>query len=116
MEIERYYDVNGNPVSLSHGQYGVKHIGNETVYLDSDDKEIFDLSNYLYNHPALAYLIAILVCVAAMLYDKKFNVILLVLYVAFIVYMTLLYRAEGEGRAQLEVFWSYKQFLSSTAF
>ena len=39
--------------------------------------------------------------------------VLTVLYLTFIVYMTLMYRAEGESRARFELFWSYRQFFDS---
>ena len=44
--------------------------------------------------------------------SRRVNYGLLVLYVLFILYMTLWDRS-GKSRAELELFWSYKQFFTS---
>ncbi len=47
------------------------------------------------------------------LLNKKGNICLLILYLVFIIFMTLMEREKGDMRANLEILWSYKSFLSS---
>jgi hypothetical protein len=113
VDTEMYYDESGNQVSLSHGQYGIKHVNGKIVYLDKNGKEFFDLNNWLHNNLLGVVIIGIFVGGASLLLGRKGNIVLLLLYLIFIFYMTLMYRIQGEARAELELFWSYKQFFSS---
>lgn len=113
IDTEMFYDPHGQPVALSRGQYGLKHVNGIKVYLDINGKEMFDLNNYLHTHPMSVILIALIVTIVSALCGKKISAVLLPAYLLFIVYMTLMYRADGDTRAQWEVFWSYKQFFSS---
>ena len=112
---EMYFDLDGSPVALNRGQYGVKHENNKTIYLDRNGREIFDLVNYLNNNPISVLVFGLITMGASMLLGKKGNVGLLCLYLLFIAYMTLMSRWEDDARAQLRLFWSYKQFFSSSA-
>ena len=51
-----------------------------------------------------------LLCIAAALGSRKQNAILLILYLAFIVYMTLIGERAG---VRLDLFWSYRLFFIS---
>ena len=113
VETEMYYDETGSPVALSAGQYGIKHVDGQRVYLDRDGREIFNLNNWLHRNSMAVIIIGMAVLLLSLFLGKKGNVILLVLYIGFILYMTLLYRPEGESRAKLQLFWSYRQFLTS---
>lgn len=37
VKSDRYFDIEGKPVALSKGQYGIKHIGIVTLYLNKND-------------------------------------------------------------------------------
>lgn len=115
VDTTMYYDINGKPAALSRGQYGIKRVNGKNVYLDIDGNEMFDLNNYLHTHHLSVILIAVVVVIISAACGKKVNVCLLLLYLAFIFYMTLMYRPEGDARAELELFWSYKQFFSSAS-
>ncbi len=113
VDTEIYYDESGNQVLLSRGQYGIKHVNGKRVYLDKNGKEFFDLNNWLHNNSIAVAVIGMFVVAASLLLGKKGNVVLLILYLVFIIYMTLMYRVEGEAKTELELFWSYKQFFTS---
>lgn len=113
VETTMYYDADGLPVALSHGQYGVKHVNGKKIYLNKDGKEFFNLNNWLHNNSVAVVAIGILVAILSLVLGRKWNCILLILYLVFVFYMTLMYRVEGDANAEMELFWSYKQFLSS---
>ena len=115
VETEMYFGLEGEPVALSNGQYGVKHIDGRLAYLDINGKEMFDLKNYLYTHPRSVVLIAVVVVIVSAVCGKRVNAVLLPFYLFFIAYMTLMYRTGGKIRAEMELFWSYKQFFSSAS-
>ena len=115
VETEMYFDETGSSVSLSAGQYGIKRFDGKRVYLDKNGREIFDLNIWLHNNPIAVIVIAVIVVLLSLFIGKKGNCVLLVLYFAFILYMTILYRPDGESRAELELFWSYRQFLTSSS-
>lgn len=109
---ELYYDQVGQPVQLSHGQYGTKKIGNQAIYLNEKGEEQFELGNYLRNHPWWLIVIAFVAIALSTILDKKGNIYLGITGILFLIYVTLLYRAsEGTG-ANLDLLWSYKQFFT----
>lgn len=99
---ERYLDLDGNPFSLSEGQYGVKNYGDQTVYLDQNGNESFNIKNLLYNHPRIVIPLALSVVILSAFAGKKQNVILLIFCIMAIAYMTLLFRdSESAGYSGL---------------
>ena len=115
VRTEMYFDRNGNPVALSLGQYGIIKENGHITFLDAEGKYQFNLRNWLYANPVSVILIALLVVVASTVLGKKENCILLITYIVFAVYMTLMDRSEGNVNAKAELFWSYKQFFSSSS-
>lgn len=112
VETERYYDGEGNPQRQASGNYGIKKIGDKTVYLDKEGREYQDLNRLLHNEPLLVVCFGAMVLLLSLFLSRRANFLLLLLYILFILYMTL-WNRNGETRAELELFWSYKQFLSS---
>ena len=112
MESERYFDAEGKPYELDVGHYGRKRVNGKYVYLNSRGKPIFDLNRYLHNYPLMVMLIGTALILVSVFVPRRINVILLILYTLFILYMTLWDRS-GESRANLRIFWSYRQFISS---
>ena len=45
-----FYDISGEPVSLSEGQYAVMIIDGKEVYLDADGNRLFNLRQFLYSN------------------------------------------------------------------
>lgn len=115
VRTEMYFDINGKAISLSQGQYGILKENERITFLDKEGKVQFNLSNYLYANPISVILIALSIVLVAMVISKKANGALLVAYLAFIAYMTLMYRSGRETRVQLKPFWSYKQFFLDTS-
>ena len=102
IESEMYFDLDGSPVSLSEGQYGVRYINGKQVYLDQNGQEQFNIRKILYNNEVAVIISAALLILISSLVSKKGNGILLVFYIAVILYMTLMFRMEiSSGRSPL---------------
>ena len=115
IRTEMYYNAEGQPVSLVHGQYGVLRENGQIVYLDRDGKAMFVLAQYLQTHEAIVMIAGVLLCILSLLAGKKGNLVLLVLYLGFIAYMTLMSREAMYPEARLEPFWAYRNFFASRA-
>lgn len=108
---ERYYDINGKPFALSEGQYGIKRYNGQTVYLNSEGNEIFNIKNYLHNHSRIVVLLTLIVIVISTVAGKNENIFLLVAYTVIIIYLTLMFRESNESKSITNILWSYKQFI-----
>ena len=89
---EQYYDLKGNPFALSEGQYGIKVNEGQTVYLDQNGKESFNLKKILYNYTRIVIPLVLSFVIFSSMVGKKQNEFFLILCIAAIVYMTLLFR------------------------
>lgn len=116
VESEHYYDKDRFPVSLSHGQYGVKYVNGQTIYLTQSQAESFSLGNYLYRHPMSVMLLAGIPILLSLKSEKRWNTALLVVYVAFIIYMTLLFRETTESRASFAFFSAFEQMMTNQRY
>lgn len=115
IKTEQYYDIQGKPFALSEGQYGIKQEGRQTIYLNQNGQEQFNLKNLLYNHSWIVIPFSIVLIALSAINEKKWNVALMALYIFAIAYMTLLFR-ENEGEKNAELLWYYRKiFTSSTA-
>ena len=113
IETERYYDADGKPVALAEGQYGERREApGKTVYLDAEGNEQFSLKQALYEYPRVVILLAAALVIIPAAAGRRLNVFLLVLYTAFILYMTLMYREKGEPVIHTGLFRTYRQFIS----
>ena len=114
VKTRSYFGLNGNPIMLSEGQYGVTYDSNgEETYLDKNGKEIFNLKRVLYHSEELVIVVGVLLILFSALAGKRINMILLVVYTGFILYMTLLYRNRVIAAHNFELLRAYKQFLKS---
>ncbi|MCR5213869.1 MAG: VanZ family protein [Eubacterium sp.] len=113
LKTESYYDLDGNPVALSEGQYGTLRENGKIYYIDANGRKMFNLRHFLYSNTLSVIIFGLILLILSLLLGKKFNMLLLFMYILFIVYMTLMNREEGTALAEFEVFWSYKQFISS---
>ena len=115
VESEKYYDTNGNPVQLSEGQYGIKHIEEKTILLDKQGKEKINLKILLYNSDWIVIISALMLIIISSLVEKKTNKIFLVVYLCFVLYMTI-YRKNNVGLEQtITALRSYRYFFSDAA-
>lgn len=112
-----YYDIEGNPVKLSHGQYGLRRENGKRYYLNKNGKVDYFLSleEVLHGNTVWAIVVGVVLCMLTVLLPRPVRFIVLVLYILFIVYMTLLYREGGTPTGQFEVLWAYKEFFSDRA-
>ncbi len=113
-DAELYFDANEQPVKLSHGEYGVRRENGRRYYLTKTGKVnyLLSLDELLHTNTLLSILVGCVLCVCAAFLPKTLQGVFLLLYVVFIIYMTLLYRAGGDPEGQFELFWSYKEFFS----
>ena len=115
LSTTRYYDADGNPATGGRNQYGVEYVNGQGIYLDENGERMFRLDNYLNTHPMFVMIAGILLTIIAAVLHGRSRTAFLILYLAFIVLMTILYREPGASRGAFEVFWSYKQFFSSSS-
>ena len=108
-----YYDKDGSPVTIGRNQYGIQKVGGQNIYLDEDGEQMLRLDNVLNTHPLLVLVFGVLMAIFGMALRGKGRAAFLILYVCFIVLMTIAYRETGNPRGRFELFHSYKQFLSS---
>lgn len=113
VKTRRYYGIDGEPVALSHGQYGILNRSGKSVYLDKNGNEFFDLNNFLHNSPISVLFVGLAVVIISAFCGKRGRIALTLLYLAFVVYMTLLYRYTVADRVNLTPFWSYRQFFTN---
>ena len=109
-----YFDKYGNPVTIGRGQFGVE--GDEdgqTVYLNEEGEPIFRIDNFLNTHPVVVLLLGILVTAIAALLKGKWQIAFLLLYVLFIVIMTIAYREFGDSRGQFVAFASFRHLFTN---
>lgn len=114
LDTERYFSADGRPATGGKGQYGVKYAGTDTLYLNAEGNPVFRLDQFLLNHPFTVILSGIILAAAAAFAGRKTRMALLFAYVLFIFYMTITTREMGEQKGRFELFWSYRQFLSSS--
>lgn len=111
IETERYFDLDGNPYSLSEGQYGVKNEDGNTIYLNKNGEETFNLRMFLYNQSWIVIPLVVFVIFLSAMSDKKSNYFFLLLSVISIIYFTLLFR-EAEGTRINEFLSYYKRIFT----
>lgn len=119
ISIEWYYDIDNNPMELRRGQFGTRLVYEdskiiERVPIDKDGNTIFLLDQYLPQHPWLVVLGAVAVVLACLILPKHWRWGLLVMYLLFILYMTLYVREVLEyAPVSFEVFRSVKYALEN---
>ena len=114
VEREMYLDADRKPVTLRKGYSGVRYENGRKIYIDKDGNDVFMLSVFLHESHWAVALVGVALCIFIIKSGKTVNAVLLVLYLLFIAYMTLMYRESGMGRMNLDLFWSYRQFLTNS--
>lgn len=94
IEKEMYFDENGEPLSLSEGQYGVCYKDGKILYLDRNGREQFNIKRILYNNEWIVILAVAFVVIISIHLRRSIVIPFLFLYLLAIVYMTLLHRVE----------------------
>ncbi len=109
----QYYDAEGKPVTVGSSQYGTQRVNGQKIYLDEDGEPVFRLDNFLHRHLVLVAVFGLVLSFVAVMLRGRGRTGFIVLYIAFIAFMTLYYRDARDSRGQFELFWSYRQFFSS---
>lgn len=94
---ETFYDESGNPVSLDSGQYGYVYVNGSPICIDQNGQKMFALRPFLLRNIFAVLLIGIVLLFVILLSDRVMTWGLLLLYLAFIAYMTMINRDVGRG-------------------
>lgn len=111
---EQYLDMEGKPFSLMEGQYGLTTTDGQTVYLDENGNEQFNVKNLLYNHSSMVIVVAMFLVLISVVFKRNWNLIFAVLYLSAIAYLTLLFREKDGATLRLEPLWSYSKLFTDS--
>lgn len=104
VDSEMYFDLEGNPVRLSKGQYGIKSVSGVRYLLNKDGKIMLSVDNVLNGFPYTVALIGAAISVAVLLLPKKPAAVLTGAYVVFILYETIMFRETAWLKTNMELF------------
>lgn len=108
-----YFDADGRPATAGKHQFGILRTDTGSTYLNEDGEVLIRLDNILQSHPVLVLICGFLVILAALLVRGRLRIAFLIVYLAFILYMTMAWRENGTVRFRMDLFWSYRQFLTN---
>lgn len=110
-DTDMYFDANGNPKALSKGQYGIKRSGKVNLLLDRNGNIMLCVDNLLNGFPCMVVVFGCVVCLLMIVFPKSLSVVLTIVYVAFILYETLMFRESGDARMNFVLFSYAGKFL-----
>ena len=110
-DTDKFFDANGNPKALSKGQYGIKRSGKANLLLDRNGNVMLCVDNLLNGFPCMVVVIGCVVCLLMIVLPKSLSVVLTIVYVAFILYETLMFRESGDARTNVVLFSYAEKFL-----
>lgn len=114
-DTDMYFDANGNPKALSKGQYGIKRSGKVNLLLDRNGNVMPCVDNLLNGFPCMVVVFGCVVCLLMIVLPKSLSVVLTIVYVAFILYETLMFRELGDARTNFLLFSYAGKFLKEQA-
>lgn len=103
-DTDMYFDSNGNLKALSKGQYGIKRSGKVNLLLDRNGNIMLCVDNLLNGFPCMVVVFGCVVCLLMIILPKNLSVVLTIVYVAFILYETLMFRESGDTRTSFALF------------
>ena len=109
-----WYYLNGNQITLKSGQSGILKTDGKEIPVDRNGNRIFILTDFLKQNHWICWIAAICLIGIGLMLPRRLKLLLLICYCVFIAYMTILTREHTAYRINLELFWSYKQFLVSS--
>ena len=110
-DMDMYFDANVNPKALSKGQYGIKRSGKVNLLLDRNGNAMLCVDNLLNGLPCMVVVFGCVVCLLMIVLPKSLSVVLTIVYVAFILYETLMFRESGDARMNFVLFSYAGKFL-----
>lgn len=111
-DTDMYFDVNGDPIALSKGQYGIKRIGKINLLLNRNGNIILCVDNILNGFPFMVVIFGLIICLLMLVLPKRMGILLVVAYVGFIFYETLMFRETGDTRTNFVLFSYTNRFLT----
>lgn len=112
-DTDMYFDANGNPKALSKGQYGgIKRSGDVNLLLDKNGNIMLCVDKLLNGFPCMVVVFGCVVCLLMIVLPKSLSVVLTIVYVAFILYETLMFRESGNARTNFVLFSYVDRFLT----
>lgn len=108
---KQYFDTDGNPKALSKGQYGIKRSGKANILLDRNGNVMPCVDNLLNDFPCMVVVLGCVVCLLMIVLPKSLSVVLTTVYIAFILYETLMFRESGDARMNFVLFSYAGKFL-----
>ena len=110
-DTDMYFDANGNPKALSKGQYGIKRSGDVNLLLDKNGNIMLCVDNLLNGFPCMVIVFGCVVCLLMIVLPKSLSVVLTIVYMAFILYETLMFRESGDAITNFVLFSYAGKFL-----
>ena len=110
-DTDMYFDANGNPKALSKGQYGIKRSGKVNLLLDRNSNVMLCVDNLLNGFPCMVVVFGCVVCLLMIVLPRSLSVVITIVYVAFILYETLMFRESGNARMNFVLFSYAGKFL-----
>jgi len=110
-DTDMYFDANGNPKALPKGQYGIKRSGDVNLLLDKNGNIMLCVDNLLNGFPCMVIVFGCVVCLLMIVLPKSLSVVLTIVYMAFILYETLMFRESGDARTNFVLFSYAGKFL-----
>ena len=111
-DTSRYFDAEDRPVALSKGQYGIRSRGNVNLLLDQNGHVMLCVDNFLNGFPYMVVVFGCLLCLLLILLPGRMKIVLMLAYVLFIFYETLMFREAGEARTNFVLFSYAGRFFS----
>lgn len=123
---EHYLDENEEPtacwgyfgISYEHREgediitYGIQYVGDISLYLNRNGKIKWCVDNLLTGYPFMVVAAGVLLCILLCLLPRKLQKVILLAYIIFIFYETLMFRETGDNRANLVLFSYADTFLT----
>lgn len=110
-DTDMYFDANGNPKALSKEQYGIKRSGKANLLFDRNGNVMMCVDNLLNGFQCMAVVFGCVICLLMIVLPKSLSVVLTIVYVAFILYETLMFRESGDARSNFVLFSYARKFL-----
>ena len=110
---KHFFDAEGKPTTSGRRQYGIEYLDGKSVYLDENGNPMQRLDNMLNNAPFAVAVAGVLLLLLAVFSRGRLRMVLLIFYLWFIGLMTIWYREFDSAGIKLELFWSYRQFLTN---
>ena len=94
-------------------EFAVQYANNIVLYLNRNGKIKLCVDNLLNGYPFMVVVVGIILCMLICLFPRKLKSTILLAYIIFIFYETLMFRENGDTRANLVLFSYASTFLTN---